>query len=131
MSLKRPAMDERDLGLKIKARREELGLSQNEVAQALGIDQGKMSLVERGQRRLDLLKELPVLAKKLKVSIDWFFEDTSAPKSLSAFDAWLQQHFPDVEFEEFEKKRIAQFLEPVLDSYVKHDPTLSKRVVNR
>lgn len=123
-------MDEFQFGAKIKARREELGLSQNDVGMALKIDQGKVSLIEKGQRRVDVVKELPVLAKLLRVPIGWFFEETEAPKEQSPVEAFVKQHFPDVKFTEFEMKRIGQFLEPVLESYIKTDPKLSKKIGN-
>lgn len=121
-------MDEYQFGAKIKERREELGLSQNDIGMALKIDQGKVSLVEKGQRRVDVVKELPVLAKLLKVPVGWFFEETVAPKEESPVEALIKQYFPGVKFTEFEKKRIGQFLEPVIDSYIKNDPAMSKKV---
>jgi transcriptional regulator with XRE-family HTH domain len=123
-------MDEFQFGAKIKARREELGISQNEVGMELKIDQGKVSLIEKGQRRVDVVKELPILAKLLKVPISWFFEETDAPKEESPVEALIKQYFPDVKFTDFEMKRIGQFLEPVLESYIKTDPKLSKKIGN-
>lgn len=125
-------MDEHQFGAKIKARREDLGISQREVANALNIDQGKVSLIEKGLRRVDVVKELPKLAKLLKVSVSWFFENTDAPKEASPVEAFVKQHFPDVEFSDFEMRRMGQFLEPVLasmlENYVKTDPKLGKKV---
>lgn len=121
-------MDEHQFGAKIRTRREELGLSQNEIGMALAIDQGKVSLIEKGLRRVDVVKELPVLAKCLKVPVGWFFEETQAPKKQSPMESLIQQYFPGVKFTEFEKKRIGQFLEPVIDSYVKNDPAMGKKV---
>lgn len=123
-------MDEHQFGSKIRARREELGLSQNEIGMILGIDQGKVSLIEKGLRRIDVVKELPVLAKLLKVPVGWFFEETEAPKRQSPVEALIEQYFPDVKFSDFEMKRIGQFLEPVLESYIKTDPKLSKKIQN-
>lgn len=121
-------MDEYQFGAKIKARREELGLAQNDVGMALKIDQGKVSLIEKGQRRVDVVKELPILAKLLKVPIGWFFEETEAPKDESPVEALIKQYFPNVEFTEFQVKRISQFIEPVLESYIKTDPQMSKKI---
>jgi transcriptional regulator with XRE-family HTH domain len=121
-------MDEYQFGAKIRIRREELGLSQNELGMALKIDQGKVSLMEKGQRRLDVVKELPILAKLLKVPVGWFFEETEAPKKESPIEALVKQYFPDVQFTDFEMKRISQFLEPVVESYIKSDPKLGKKI---
>jgi transcriptional regulator with XRE-family HTH domain len=123
-------MDEYQFGAKIKSRREELGLSQNDLGMELKIDQGKVSLIEKGQRRVDVVKELPILAKLLKVPVGWFFEETEAPKKETPIESLMRQYFPDVKFSEFEVKRIGQFLEPVLESYIKTDPKLSKKIQN-
>lgn len=121
-------MDEHQFGARIKVRREELGLSQNDLAMALKIDQGKVSLVEKGLRRIDVVKELPALAKVLQVSVNWFYEEVDVPKGQEPIEALIGQYFPDVEFTEFELRRIRQFLEPVVKSYVEHDPNLNKKL---
>lgn len=120
-------MNEHEFGAKIKARRESLGISQREVARALNIDQGKVSLIEKGMRRVDVVKELPVLAKLLRVTVNWFFEETDAQLGKTPIEALISQYFPDVVFSDFEMKRIEQFLEPVIASYVKSDPALGKK----
>jgi len=51
----------------IRRRREELSLSQSELARRLGWTQQKLSYVESGTRRLDVLEYLE-LAKELKWS---------------------------------------------------------------
>lgn len=121
-------MDNLNLGAKIKARREELGLSQQDLAKALDLDQGKVSLIERGGRKISA-SELPLLAKVLKRPISWFYsEDMEIPQEVDPVEIFLRKLFPDVQFTEFQKKRIGQFLEPVLESYVKTDPELGKQV---
>jgi transcriptional regulator with XRE-family HTH domain len=107
-------MNEHEFGAKIKARREELGLSQNDIAMALRIDQGKVSLIEKGLRRVDVVKELPLLAKVLQKSVSWFFEGSEAPAEVSPAEALIREYFPDVTFTEFEIKRLERFLEPVV-----------------
>lgn len=121
-------MNEHEFGAKIKARREDLGLSQNDLAMALKIDQGKVSLVEKGLRRVDVVKELPILAKTLQVTIDWFYESTDTPKKMDPVEILISQYFPDVKFTDFEVKRVKQFLEPVLKNYVELDPKLQKKL---
>ena len=48
--------DYRKLGERLRKRREELGLSQSEVARTLGWPQQRMSAVEAGARRLDVIE---------------------------------------------------------------------------
>src|SRR5690349_21397329 len=98
-------MDEREFGLKIKARREELGLSQKDLANALELDQGKVSLIERGGRKIDGVNEIPVLAKVLKKPISWFYEDDQEiEKKEDALKGLLKEYLPDLEFSDFEVK---------------------------
>jgi len=123
-------MNEKEFGDKIKARREELGLSQKDLANALNTDQGKISLIERGGRKIDCINELPTLSRVLKKPISWFFEDTESVQEENPVQALISQYFPDVNFTEFEMKRIAQFLEPVMENYIKQDPQLGKRIIN-
>lgn len=49
-------VDYRKLVERLRDRREELGLSQSEVARALGWPQQRLSAVEAGARRLDVLE---------------------------------------------------------------------------
>ena len=48
--------DYRKLVERLRDRREELGLSQSEVARTLGWSQQRMSAVEAGARRLDVIE---------------------------------------------------------------------------
>lgn len=48
--------DYRKLVERLRDRREELGLSQSEVARALGWPQQRLSAVEAGARRLDVIE---------------------------------------------------------------------------
>lgn len=117
------------LGLKLKEARLEAGLDQRTAAEALGIHQGKISLIEKGARKVDAATELPIFAEVYKKPISWFFEDnTNIPQDESEVDSFLKRYLPDVEFTEFEKKRLSQFLGSVLDTYVKSDPELKKKV---
>ena len=118
-------MNEHEFGAKIKARREELGLSQNDIAMALRIDQGKVSLIEKGLRRVDVVKELPPLAKLLKVPMGWFFNQTEDKVPMKAL---VSQYFPDVKFSDLEIQRIGKFIEPIVQSYVENDPVFQKKI---
>jgi transcriptional regulator with XRE-family HTH domain len=120
------------LGEKLKKAREDAGLEQKTVAAELNLDQGKISLIERGARKVDAEKELPKFAKLYKKPINWFFEeDKEVPEGKSEIDDFLKTYLPDVNFSDFEKKRLSQFLGNVAESYVKTvktDPELKKKV---
>ncbi|MFC3815039.1 helix-turn-helix domain-containing protein [Lysobacter sp. GCM10012299] len=49
-------VDYRELIKRLRDRREELGLSQSEIARALGWPQQRLSAVEAGARRLDIIE---------------------------------------------------------------------------
>jgi transcriptional regulator with XRE-family HTH domain len=121
-------MNEQEFGARIKARREEIGLSQKDIAFALKLDQGKVSLIEKGMRRVDVVKELPLLAKLLKVPISWFYGNDVIPEDQDPMRLLIKQLFPDVEFEEFEIRRMGQFLELSLQSYVKTNPEMNEKI---
>lgn len=125
-------MDWSDFGKRVRTRREQLNISQQDIAVALGIDQAKVSLIERGARKVDLIKEMPALAKALRCSMTALVQDesTALPDTDDPVRKLMQQYFPGVQFEEFEMRRIAQFLEPVIQSYVNSSPELKKKVVN-
>jgi transcriptional regulator with XRE-family HTH domain len=125
-------MEWHEFGQRVRRRREDLNISQQEIANALGIDQAKVSLIERGARKVDLIKEMPALAKILRCSMTALVQDekTAASEDDDPVRKLLQQYFPGVQFEEFEMRRIAQFLEPVLRAHVKTSPELEKKVSN-
>lgn len=56
--------------LRIKAIRNELGLTQNDVSKDTGIDQSRISKYEAGDLQPDLEK-LGILANYYQVSVDW------------------------------------------------------------
>ena len=58
------------LGQAIRAIREQVGLSQKELADAVGIDQSYMSMIESGQRSNPGTRIMARLAQALQVSID-------------------------------------------------------------
>lgn len=111
-------MELHEFGLRVRKRREELGISQQDIAVALKIDQAKVSLIERGARRVDIVKELPALARVLCCSVNWLCQGDEPDSSTEPVDVLLARYFPDVEFEEFERKRLNQFIEGVLKTYV-------------
>lgn len=125
-------MNEREFGLKIKKRREELGMSQQDLAIALCLDQGKVSLIERGARKIDSVTELPLIANALRCSLSWFYEDGEiSEEPTSPLETIMNQYFPGIEFTNFEVKRMQQFLEPIIQSYAKNDAVISKKIVTK
>ena len=73
-----------NLGTKIRQRREELGLSQQELARLLGMTQARISEIESGARPHVNLPNLRNLARTLGVSADyligtWEEGETPAP----------------------------------------------------
>ena len=56
--------------IRLKARRQELGLTQIQVSKDTEIDQSRISKYETGELQPDLEK-LGILANYLEVSIDW------------------------------------------------------------
>jgi len=113
-------MEWHDFGATVRKRREELGISQQDIAIALGLDQAKVSLIERGARRVDVVKELPALARVLRLPISRLCEDATTTESMpidDPMDALLKVYLPDVHFEDFEKRKLAKFLESFLKTY--------------
>jgi transcriptional regulator with XRE-family HTH domain len=126
-------MEWHEFGARVKSRREQLNISQQEIANALKIDQAKVSLIEKGARKVDVIKELPKLAEVLRCSMSALVldEQTRSADDNDPVKQLMKQYFPGTDFSDFEMKRISQFLEPVIQSYVKSSPELEKKVANR
>lgn len=71
------------LGQRLRASREYLGFSQDEVAKHLGISRTALSNIESGQRKVDAL-ELKQLAAIYQRSIGFFTGDVVAEAALPA-----------------------------------------------
>jgi transcriptional regulator with XRE-family HTH domain len=72
------------LGERLKAAREYVGLSQEDVARHLAIPRSGLSHIESGQRKVDAI-ELTRLAKLYQRSVDWFTgEESSSSVELPA-----------------------------------------------
>lgn len=74
------------MGDKIKSRREQLGLTQRELAKKVGMNQSRISEVESGERKQMSLKNLRAMARALGVSADYLIgtwedleEEAAAP----------------------------------------------------
>lgn len=74
-------MDSKELGQRIRAARERLGLSQEELAVLVSKDQTAISEYENGKRKF-YASDLPLFARALKVSLFYLFGDSE----LSQFD---------------------------------------------
>jgi len=88
------------LGQTIRAIREAQGLSQKEVAEAAGIDQSYLSMIESGQRRNPGMRIVSRLAQALQVSMDELAEragylpEPQPPDPLSDRAMWLFRQLP-------------------------------------
>lgn len=76
MSTKSPLPVDKRVGAKIKARRVELGMSQEKLADHLGLTFQQVQKYEKGMNRVGASR-LQQIAEALKVSIPYFFEDAA------------------------------------------------------
>jgi Plasmid maintenance system antidote protein len=67
------------LGDRIKVLREEMDISQEELAKILGIDRASLSQIENGKRSVKA-EELSSISKALNVSADMLLGLTSSPE---------------------------------------------------
>jgi Zn-dependent peptidase ImmA (M78 family)/transcriptional regulator with XRE-family HTH domain len=65
------------IGRRIKAAREDAGLTQEELAQDIQLDRSALTTVETGGRKVSAL-ELALIAERLDVRLEWFVEDAPA-----------------------------------------------------
>lgn len=72
------AMIYKDIGKKIQKAREELGLSQDELASRLGYTQAALSNYELGKRRL-YLANIEQIARELNKPLSYFLEESTVP----------------------------------------------------
>jgi transcriptional regulator with XRE-family HTH domain len=68
------------VGLQVRLRRKELKISQEKLAETLGLTFQQVQKYERGTNRISASK-LYEIARSLRVSIAWFFEGLSDPKA--------------------------------------------------
>ena len=71
---RRPCMGFKEIGRKIQIAREERGLTQMDLAQALGITQAALSNYELGKRRL-YLQQIEQIAAILGKRLDFFIQE--------------------------------------------------------
>jgi transcriptional regulator with XRE-family HTH domain len=66
------------MGARLRQAREYLGLSQEAVAEALGVPRASVSAMESGRRKVSSL-ELRDLARLYKRPLDWFYDGGAEP----------------------------------------------------
>jgi repressor LexA len=91
-----------DLGRRIRRAREQLGLSQEELAERVSRDQRAISEYENGKRRLSVT-DLPTFARVLDVPLMYFFEDDITARDL---DRLLLDEFNSLPSPELQKYAI-------------------------
>ncbi|MCS6780987.1 MAG: helix-turn-helix domain-containing protein, partial [Geminicoccaceae bacterium] len=69
-----PASLDRRIGERIRLRRTELGLTQEQLASALGISYQQVQKYENGVNRISASR-LAEIAQRLEVPIGWFVEE--------------------------------------------------------
>src|SRR5919197_1211460 len=72
--LPRPGAIDRHIGARIRQRREQLGLSQQELAELVGVSVPTLGRYEEGSLRIGAAR-LGAVSKALKTTIPYFFED--------------------------------------------------------
>jgi transcriptional regulator with XRE-family HTH domain len=81
------------VGLQVRLRRKELKISQEKLAETLGLTFQQVQKYERGANRISASK-LYEIARSLRVSISWFFEGLSDPQAGRLKDAAEMQAPP-------------------------------------
>ncbi|MBM4140699.1 MAG: helix-turn-helix transcriptional regulator [Nitrospira sp.] len=71
---KRKIKTSREIGEKIKRRRKELGISQERLAEILGVTYQQVQRYENGTNRLNV-ENIQSIADALSVPVSYFFED--------------------------------------------------------
>ena len=69
----------REIGEKIKKRRKELGITQEELAERLSVTYQQVQRYENGKNRLNV-ENIQVIADTLNVPVSYFFGDTDRDK---------------------------------------------------
>lgn len=109
-------MNPKYLGDRIRYRREELHISQSALAKAINVDQTKISLIEKGERKICAATELPLIADTLKRPISWFFEEPNKPFNKQKYPPFIallfQAHFPNRTF----SKEFVEIVEKLMES---------------
>ena len=104
------SVDRKVLGTRLRAAREYVGLSQDEVAKYLSIPRTALSHIETGQRRIDAL-ELKKLAQLYKRPMGYFTGEEKVDEALPADVAHLARAAAGLSARDREELgRFAEFL---------------------
>ncbi len=107
---RRKGQDRKKLGERLREAREYMGFSQEDVATYLGVPRSALSLMESGQRKVDVL-ELKKLAVLYKHSVDHFTGEESSDSLQDADVKYLARKFAKLSSEDLhELTRFADFL---------------------
>jgi len=79
-------------GLKIRTRRNEIGMSQETLADKIGVTFQQVQKYERGANRISFSR-LVMLARALSVSAAWFFEDLEGGEAVDPVGARAATEF--------------------------------------
>ncbi len=114
-------IDERtQLALRLKEVREYLGLSQQEVAEALNVPRSAVSLLESGQRRVDSV-ELKTLAKMYQRPVGFFTGEEAATPLFGDVAVLAKQASALSTEDRTELLRFSEFLAQRSQSKVRND----------
>ncbi|MEW5745493.1 MAG: helix-turn-helix transcriptional regulator [Nitrospirota bacterium] len=80
---KRKLVTSREIGEKIRKRRSELKLSQQELADMLGVTYQQVQRYESGRNKLNA-ENIQIIAEALSVPVVYFFESAPAPTMMIA-----------------------------------------------
>jgi len=75
---KKKIITSREIGEKIKRRRKELRISQEELAETLGVTYQQVQRYENGKNKLNV-ENIQTVAKALTMPVSYFFEAEKAP----------------------------------------------------
>jgi len=110
--------DEREyfkmLGIRVARLRKEQGLTQIQMAKALGVSQQTLASYEVGRRRIPV-SMLPALAKSLRIQIDVLLDEAANPPAKRGpTPKWQQQIETIAQLPRTQQKFVAQMLDAVI-----------------
>jgi transcriptional regulator with XRE-family HTH domain len=83
-----PASLDQQIGERIRLRRTELGLTQDQLAAALGVSYQQVQKYENGANRISAVR-LWQIGRRLEVPVGWFFDEADAEAGAGAAAAPL------------------------------------------
>lgn len=93
-------MDRKALGKRIRTERQQMHLSQEQLAEIIGVSSTYVGFIERGERSVTLEKIIQI-ANALHVSVDYLLTDSveaSADNNFSLLKNLWQQASPEKQF---------------------------------